>query len=145
MNKLVNSANILLLADFIEQHKEQPFDLGSPWPAGHPCGTACCIAGFGAMLWPETLPLSEAELVGQGRSIFSHLSEKVAANLGLDDEQQTLLFAPGDVDNFFEEDCEDDDYYNPIQYEEITRAGAITTLHRLAETGEVIWRRDEQG
>lgn len=41
------------LADYIEAHKEIPFDLASVEVAKN-CGTPACIGGFGTALWPHT-------------------------------------------------------------------------------------------
>jgi hypothetical protein len=126
----LNVERILKLADDIEADQRYVFDMsdfvGHYRKEGmnegdflrenvplHPCGTACCIAGFVKVAYS----LSVEGLAGH--------SELMAKNfLGLNQEQVEELFY---VDS------------GKIPLGEITRTQAVATLRRLAATGEVEW------
>lgn len=131
-----NTSTITALADFISSHEELPFEMRK---ATRPtvCGTAGCIGGFAAALWPY-------EVACKGHPRFlSFSTEAVAQRLGLQEDeyevsQSDVLFFPGDNDVLWA------DTWEQVDYDEITRAGAISTLRRLAATGEVVWVKEEQ-
>lgn len=132
----MNKENILLLAHFIQEHPELPFNMGSTSPAS--CRTPGCIAGFACTLWPELLRTERTHL---GQSYVSWNLSLLEEKLGI--ASLSHLIYPGDNDRYFEGEADDPDY-RAIDYDELTRSGAISTLLRLAETGEVIWKREEQ-
>src|ERR1700722_12483663 len=99
----MNAEAIRELADFIEKHRELDFDMSSP--AVPACGTAGCIGGFAAALWPEVAKKDPAKL---HMLIFD--KEKLGAKLQLSDATCDALCYP-DGDEMFkdlEEDMEED-------------------------------------
>ena len=132
---MVNRDNICLLADFIESHSELPFDMKKALVPDI-CGTAGCIAGFGAALWPVSF---------DSRPFFD--TRKIAALLGLEkEEEKRKLFYPADDfmvgDEFVCHKWASNEDIN--DYDSITRRGAVATLRRLASTGQVEWKKEEQ-
>lgn len=132
----VNSKEINELADFMETRKELKFNmLISDVPIAHRCGSAGCIGGFGAALWPNARTTSQTS--------FNKLV--LRGILGLASDQVDALFYPQEAE------IEETgfglifaDTKAQIFYSDISRAGAIATLRRLAKTGEVEWREEEQ-
>lgn len=127
----MHKENINLLATFIESHPELPFDMGKPSPVT--CGSAGCIGGFAAALWPEIVGLIKFQCWDDAL---------LASALGIPQDDVSLLCFPADNCNFADEDCEEG--VRTMEYEQITRRGAISTLRRLASTGEVVWKEEEQ-
>lgn len=119
---------IMKLADFVETTPYE-FKMSQPW-AQPQCGTAGCIAGHAAVLWPE---------VRMSGRIIRYDDDKLKDFLGIDEETATRLFYPGDYIEIEWEDFDED-----IRYQHITQKGAAATLRRLAVTGEVKWYRTEQ-
>lgn len=127
-----NTSTITALANFISSHPELPFEMRE---ATRPteCGTSGCIGGFAAALWPE---LFTNDGFARTRGFDS---DAVGAKLGLDEHEANALFFPADQEEFWRDNDEE-----IVDYDEITRAGAISTLRRLAATGEVVWVKEEQ-
>jgi hypothetical protein len=121
----MNVENILRLADAIEKRSIAGLgfnmmnwiDTTLPDVAGHPCGTAACIAGW-------------AYILNTGR-MQEHSDEPLWVTaqklLGLDVEDADNLFEPG----------------NPDTWADITDQQAVRTLRHLAATGEVNWNLPE--
>jgi len=110
----INRASITELANFIESNK-YAFDMNQP-DANPKCGSAGCIGGHAAVLWPHV-----SDKVDDDAYIFSWDEEKLAEVLGISDDQANELCFPGN-------------------YNSITRGMAVQTLRRLALTGEVDWK-----
>lgn len=123
----INVENILKVADAIEQHSiaELGFNMNyehyvsgeydrceSLDRSGHGCGTVACIIG-----WTNAVFASEP--LG--------LSETAVAHLGISVRDGDRLFWP------------DKERWGIRTYDDITPAQAVSTLRRLAATGEVDW------
>jgi hypothetical protein len=150
MNDNRNKQRILELADFLETAKFK-FDMGSPnvYPS---CGSAGCIGGHAAALWTkvrDTVAI-DADYGDTGR--YSWHQQTLADYLGISRNTADRLCYPED-----ERDQGDDEYEHAetwtdegalpeecVEYGKITRAGAVATLRRLAETGQVLWYLSEQ-
>ncbi len=131
----INVRNCNKLANFMEQHVEIPFLQATgtfPIARNSHCGSAGCIAGFGATLWNNMFRRYD-------KRYFADFSGPIAKRLGLSTQQKQQLFTPQDYSVCFK-----DKNYSTVYYEAITRAGAVTTLRRLAKTGEVEWYHSEQ-
>lgn len=126
---ILNSANILQLAQFIASHRELPFDMAEA-TAPTRCGTAGCIGGFAAALWPSQCADDDG--------YFDN--DATARQLGLDTRQAQHLFYLGR----FDDRCTFADTGEQAMFDDITRAGACQTLRRLADTGQVTWHVAEQ-
>jgi len=112
---IVNRASIDELANFIESTK-YAFDMNEP-NANPKCGSAGCIGGHAAVLWPHVSDREETK----NHNVFSWDEERLAIELGISDDQANELCYPGN-------------------YNSITRDMAVQTLRRLALTGEVDWK-----
>jgi hypothetical protein len=124
--------NAAILAAFMETHPELPFDMAL---SNNPqCGTAGCIGGFAAALWPEV----------QADSGTRFDRGKVSEKLGLSEQAGDTLLYPGEGTYINPRPQFDDLTLMQINYDDITRKGAIATLRRLALTGEVTWLYGEQ-
>lgn len=107
--------NALELADFIETSPYR-FQMSSSI-ANPQCGTAGCIGGHAACLWPEIQDTKACE-----GPAFSWLEKLFAKKLGLTQEQHDDL-------------C----YYPTCTFASIDRHAAAETLRRYARTGEIDW------
>lgn len=95
------------LANFIES---SPLEFSIEKPCNPTCGSAGCIGGFAAVLWPE---------VSAGSSWNSTaLAEKLGISRR---EEHTLCFC----------------YPDAVR---VGRSDAIAVLRYLAETGEIDWK-----
>jgi hypothetical protein len=130
LKKLTTQDNIFELADAILHVPMQMFDMKGTALPNATCGTAGCIAGHAMAIWPETY---------KDHKVCSFdCNEDLCQRIGITQAQADDLFYPGD-------DClEYTDTGEMISHSDITRAGAAATLLRLAETGEVEWRKSEQ-
>ena len=155
---MANAQRLLALADFIERDTKNQFDMGTLYtPREGFCGGAACIAGHGAILWPEFLETSSRRFIWNEKSFqtFNVHTQALADHLGMTELEEKLLFFPGDeisMDHYsavvtwenglviLSDDCEPES----IRYSEITRAGAVATLRRFAATGEIVWKKEEQ-
>lgn len=106
---MVNKENVLALRDLIAS-KRWKFDMSEPYFKPE-CGSAGCIGGHAAALWPDV------SIKGVTWS-----TKALCLKLGITGEQHHDLCFPY------------------IDLDTITRAHAVDTLARLAETGEVEWR-----
>lgn len=117
----VNRAACLQLADFIARAHYR-FDMSS-CEAEPLCGSAGCIGGHAAVLWPDVRE-SNAGVD------FTWDEEKLAAKLGITRAtHDALCYLAGEND--------DDDISD---LSDVTRRMAVATLRRLAETGVVTFR-----
>lgn len=116
-----NKERLLELADFIEK-AEFKFDMGDP-VANPTCGTAGCMAGHAAVLWPEL----RTEGTGDGE-IFSWKDEELAAYLDITEDEHDLLFYP-------------QSHNEGAIYGYIDRDVAVGTLRHFASTGEIIFNQ----
>lgn len=107
----MNKKNLKATADFMEKELEFPFDMDSMCIPSKSCGTAGCIAGF------ATVALN---LLPRERASFA--DPAVIDCLGLT----------------FDEFC-DLCYPEGLEYSEITREMAISTLRHAAATGKIEW------
>lgn len=121
-------ANILALASFIASHPELPFDMAEALQPMS-CGTAGCIGGFAAALWPSECQTIEPN----GEASFDVTA--VGHMLGITKPACSRLLFPGDIFA---------DTGTAVRYQLITRLGACQTLTRLAATGTVQWHLHEQ-
>lgn len=139
----MNTQAILQLADFIAAERELPFDMNDtriPRPdveieQTRFCGTPGCIAGFACVLWPEIIMKDE--------TLLPHLPWDTKAfknQLGITLNVYNALCYPGWNNETYADEVDD----NHIAYDNLTRAGAVATLRRLAQTGAVEWRLGEQ-
>jgi hypothetical protein len=122
----INVANIMALADFIESEKFE-FDMGngSAFPE---CGTAGCIGGHSAVLWPDIREYGKDYLGNCIRNMFTWDAQGLATKLGIPLKRaEYLCFL-----------CEDRHYFD-VRMFDITRDRAVRVLRNLAATGEVVW------
>jgi len=120
----MNKRNINHLADVIESER-WGFDMGdgdhidAPNNNQHRCGSAGCIGGHATSEWPN---------VRRGQS-WDHAA--LRKKLGITRDQHEALCFPDTREA----------YYFAIKggRGHVTRARAVATLRRLAETGEVKW------
>lgn len=92
------------------------------------CGTAGCIAGHAAVLWPDVR--AENIFNDSGPETFSWDEERLNEHLGLDNMLNGRLF-----------------YVNPhlsTIWKRVDRAKAVDTLRRYAETGVVDFQFTEE-
>lgn len=121
---MVNKEAILELADFIEK-SDYEFDMSVPHAdmsdeSTHPaCGSAGCIGGFAAVLWPEV------RYVRTVPYFYTWDRSALRAKLGLTIEQHSALC--------YLEDRPD------LYYDDVHKELAVQTLRNLAETGEVFY------
>jgi len=115
MNENRNIANINMLADYIEQHTELEFNMAEAM-ADPKCGSAGCIGGFAAVLWPEVRACGSSA----DNRPFSFYDDVLANKLGIDQRTVNDLCYPG-------------------YYQLIPREVAVAELRSLAETGQVTW------
>lgn len=105
----MNKKNVLALADFIEQHKELPFDMQLP-TVPNSCGTAGCVGGFAGAFWPD---------VEDDDGCFR--TERLARHLDVD-RTEVWMFCyqwPEDIDD--------------------SRDGAVSSLRHSANVGKLEW------
>lgn len=125
MKDSINKSAVLELAAFIESGKYK-FDMAEPCVNPF-CGTAGCIAGHAAMLWVDVREKIEEETVEE----FSFSEKKVAEKLGITSNQShNLFYGTPDGDG------------GSVDYEDVTRCVAVRTLRHLAETGEIVFKRE---
>lgn len=148
-----NKERLLQLADFIEAEGKKPRETRAHFNMGivrkvKPCGTAACIAGFATLLWPEfAMRLGGEQIKGEtnysfnGEINYYFNCDTLPAWLEMDEQEVDLLFYPGDVRD--REESAAGDYYL-LDYDDISRTGAVTTIRRFAETGEIAWHAGEQ-
>lgn len=120
---VMNPAFVLELAGFLET-AEFSFDMADP-DAAPACGSAGCIGGHAAVLWGD---IRENYVAGDEEFTWSeHL---LRGKLGITREEHDKLcfLVYGEVNSYYQ----------------VTRAGAVATLRRLAETGKVTWKLAEQ-
>lgn len=110
----MNKEAILELRDFIAKG-EYSFNMRNPF-ANLDCGSAGCIGGHAAVIWPEIRQSEEM-------TSYTWHNEKLAAKLGISEAAHNQLCFPR----------------KPENYSYITREHAVTTLTKLAETGRVDW------
>ena len=103
------------LADLLESETYE-FNMSDP-VANPECGSAGCIGGHAAVLWPEVRDFEDS----QG---FSWDDEYLGEKLGLSQHQTDHLCYPK---------C--------FRTQDVTRKMAVTVLRNLARTGEVKWGR----
>lgn len=77
------------------------------------CGTAGCIAGHAAWIWPDC----RAEIQPE---VYTYSEGPVCEKLGLTEKEGTHLFYP-------------------VNMSSRTRPEALAVLDHLIETGEVVW------
>lgn len=125
----VNKENVLALRDFIAS-EEFGFDMdrGLARPS---CGTAGCIGGHAAILWPEV-----RASVGTLSDAFAWYETDLAEMLGvtLNTEHQ-LCYPSWHRTAGFTLDA------YPDHWRSVSRADAVRVLTKLAETGEVDWSK----
>lgn len=116
------------LADFIEASLYE-FDMAE---AKIPrCGIAGCIGGFAGLLWSEVIDV-------ESNTVFPVFDDgALRAKLGFSHQECRDLCFPleggwADFSDLI------------MKYEGFTRKGAVATLRRLAQTGEVVWLKTEQ-
>lgn len=112
---MVNRAACNELADFIASEK-WGFDMrtGFVRPA---CGSAGCIGGHAAALWPE---IARDQEYHNGESYFDFTKLQQKLDIDYDTGFKLCYASPG----------------GPALHE-VTRAMAVSTLRHLGETGEV--------
>jgi hypothetical protein len=111
-----NVAALNELADFVER-ADYGFDMADGMVRTG-CGTAGCIAGHAAVLWPDVREDGWAKADG-----FTWEDDRLCEKLGLTKDQHEDLFfdVPG---------CADGVHY-------VDRAMAIAAVRRFAATGEI--------
>lgn len=126
----MHKENILALADFIER-AEYEFDMSIP-RAKPACGSAGCIGGHAAVLWPDLRVddsnLEEDATLSNENNLLNFTWNQPLLQACLDItqyEHKILCF------HTFNRDGE------RVPYENITREVAVATLRRLAKTGEI--------
>lgn len=107
---------ILELADFIESGKfDFNFSIDEVRPA---CGSAGCIGGHAAALWPELR-------VARSNGKYTWDTDKLAEHLGISNlVADRLCFEPQSKAGYH------------FEYGEVTREMAVAAVRRLANTGE---------
>ena len=111
----MNTKRLHKLADFIEK-ADYGFNMSSP-EADPECGTAGCIAGHAAVLWPS---VREHHF---GLPGFSWDGDKLTPFLGIsDDQHEDLFFGPA---------------ADGILLGDITRSMAVAAVRRFADTGKI--------
>ena len=131
----MNKRNVLHLKNFIELEDRLRFDMSTSAVVGQKteenrCGTAGCIAGFAAALWPEArskLP----HMNQRNEEVFWFSDKAVAAKLDLSDAELHRLCY----------DCPDMEG-NEIKLGDVTREAALDALQRLVDTGVIEFDRD---
>jgi len=119
--KVRNKEALYKVAEAIENHPRQ-FDMGmTTIPDSRYCGTAGCIAGFAAMLYPEAVRDKEGNKTD---TTFDEL--ELCEILGMTLEETTNLF--WDIKN---------KNGRKIVYDSVTPSIAAATVRRFAETGEI--------
>lgn len=114
------------LAQFLESEK---FNFNMREAEAVPaCGSAGCIGGHAAVLWPEVRGPSQ-KMQGTGAETFTWSEIAFSLKLGISDVEQMALCYLQETD---------------LGWSQITRRGAAATLRRLGETGIVEWRAEEQ-
>lgn len=123
----MNKDAINRLANFLEGGN-YGFDMGDAYARPH-CGTAGCIGGHAAVLWPE-IQIKTGDPEEDDAGGFTWDEHKLAEKLGITYEMQDELCYP--VKQPW-----------PTNYGQVTRAGAVAALRRLAETGKVEFLKEE--
>lgn len=118
--------SILRLADVIESER---WDFDMTTAISNPaCGTAGCIGGHAAALWPDV----RDPHLDQPDGPFSFDTRALADKIGLSLEDLVwLCFTPPT-----------DDRRDMIGLSLVTREAAVEALRHLAETGEIRFRLD---
>ena len=118
-----NKEALLKVAEAIERYPDK-FDMGEiKIPDPNNCGTAGCIAGFAAMLYPEA---TEPHYDYVSDRIWSFHEKTLAKILGITDDECVHLF--------WQTKAKNGSY---IGFEKITASMAAATVRRFAETGEI--------
>lgn len=115
-----NTKNINRLADFIESEKYD-FDMceGEAEPK---CGSAGCIGGQAAVLWPD--------IRDGGSLIFTWDCSLLADKLGISRRDESdLCHLPTDARG------------EKLELHQVTRKAAVECLRNLAKTGRVRFKR----
>jgi hypothetical protein len=131
-SRVINVAAITELADFIEK-ATLDFNMDEAYPNPE-CGTAGCIGGHAAVLWPD-IRIDNMDTEG-GYPTYTWDDELLAEKLGIEFIEAEHLCYP---DGIFR------DSGNSIYYRcsyNISRAQAVETLRNLAKTEEVVWREN---
>lgn len=145
----MNKEALTQLADFLESEKYK-FDMSTQ--EGKPaCGTAGCIIGHAAFLWPQFAYEREAKAFDHNkREYYTFLTvspkvEEMLKHLDLPKEDAERLFCIADnSDEYSDEEYRWQEDGETIYYAEITRKGAVATLRRFIDTGEILWFKGEQ-
>lgn len=114
----MNKAAILELAAFIEK-AEFTFNMYNGWPQPS-CGSAGCIGGHAAVLWPELR--DNAGLVQD--DAFTWNGAKLLSKLDISRGHEQAL-------------CQMTD--SRYGFSNVHREDAVAVLHRFIATGEVDW------
>lgn len=118
----VNKEAVLELAKLVENAKYK-FDMYDS-SVRTKCGSAGCIGGHAAKLWPE-IRLG----AWKGKKTFTWDNEKLCKKLGINgNAERRLCYLFGTT----------------MDLSDITRKGVVKTLRRLAKTGKVTGLRREQ-
>lgn len=117
MANKVNVTNVLALRDFIRDSKLR-FDM-TEGSANPECGTAGCIGGHAAVLWPDIR-------VDDGDGTFTWKEVAFASKLGISDDEQTELCFMWDT---------------TYGFSDVTKPAALAVLELLAKAGKVKWRK----
>ena len=119
--------NILALANLIELGR-YAFDMGDG-NADLSCGSAGCVGGHAAVLWPDIRVLT------RGANRFSWSQSLLCEKLG--------LTSPEHDDLCFPDDWHDHDGPKGLSYDEVTGRHAVATLRRLVVFGVVCYCRGD--
>ena len=133
----MNKENLTIVADFMEQHQELPFDMCRvhvPIEPNTHCGTAGCIAAFAAFIFPECTASAPVPLFLTTGKDPIYDSIKVRRKLELTGSEYNELCLCSDITKDSGED---------LELHEITREMAIHAIRSLVNTEVVDFAYDK--
>jgi hypothetical protein len=119
-----NVEKLMELVAFMEMSRNLTFAMDDTHcDAKDGCGSAGCIAGFAATLWPE----AQVPQTWKGDYVYGWDEKALRDILGMTKEDTDKLFWASNSSNT----------YNI--YDHLTKDEAIEVVRTFAETGEVVW------
>ena len=131
----MNKENLTIVADFMEQHQELPFNMclvNVPIEPNTHCGTAGCIAGFTAFIFPECAESIPGFLIIGKDPIYDVMKVRRKLELTSSEYNELCLCS-----------CMTKDSGEDLELHDITREMAIHAIRSLVNTGVVDFAYDK--
>lgn len=127
----MNRENVIALRDFVRDARFK-FDMCDAYPKTS-CGSAGCIGGHAAVLWPS---VADAE---EDWGDMTWNDQRLAEKLGIEEEVHHQLCYPADWEDM--QVPRPRGWLRGQNYASVTREDAVRVLTKLAKTGEIDWSK----